>query len=196
MKKLVLLIAISICGLMSQTSQAQISIRANINLQPLWGPVGYDYVDYYFLPECDAYYYVPTHMFFYLDNGRWINRPYLPARYRNFDLYNCRKIVINEPRPYLRNQYYRERYANPRGYTRAMAIRDSRDSRYFVISNHPMHGQYNNGRGHMKEERVIEGRNYQNRGQYMRQMREENRNQNSKGNDNRNREHGPDRDRR
>jgi hypothetical protein len=155
MKKLILVIAICICGLMSQTSYAQVSIRANIALQPIWGPVGYDYVDYYYLPDVDAYYYVPTHMFFYLENGRWVNRPYLSGRYRNFDLYNARKIVINEPRPYLHNQIYRTRYANARGYNRPMSIRDSHDSKYYVISNHPMHSQYNNGRGSVNKKAVV-----------------------------------------
>jgi hypothetical protein len=153
MKKLGLIILICICSLMSQTSYAQVSIRANISLQPIWGPVGYDYVEYYYLPDVEAYYYVPTHMFFYMENGRWVNRPYLSGRYRNFDLYNARKYVINEPRPYLRNQQYRTRYANARGYNRPMSIRDSHDSRYYVISNHPQHSQYNAGRG-----RVIDNR--------------------------------------
>jgi len=164
MKKLVLLIAICLCGLMSQTSYAQVSIRANIALQPIWGPVGYDYVDYYYLPEVEAYYYVPTHMFFYMENGRWVNRPYLSGRYRNFDLYNARKIVVNEPRPYLRNQQYRTRYANARGYNRAMSIRDSHDSRYYVIGNHPMHSQYNNGRGRVIDRREMNNRGPVNRG--------------------------------
>jgi len=164
MKKLVLLIAICICGLMSQTSYAQVSIRANISLQPIWGPVGYDYVEYYYLPEVEAYYNVPTHMFYYMENGRWVNRPYLSGRYRNFDLYNARKIVVNEPRPYLRHQQYRTRYANARGYNRPMSIRDSHDSRYYVIGNHPQHSQYNNGRGRVIDRREMNNRGPVNRG--------------------------------
>jgi len=164
MKKLVLLIAICICGLMSQTATAQVSIRANISLQPLWGPVGYDYVEYYYLPDVDAYYYVPTHMFFYMENGRWVNRPYLSGRYRNFDLYSARKYVVNEPRPYLHNQQYRTRYANARGYNRPMSIRDSHDSRYYVISNHPMHSMYNKGRGPANNRVVVNNRGPVSRG--------------------------------
>ena len=164
MKKLVLLIVICICGLMSQTSFAQISFRANIALQPLWGPVGYDHVEYIYLPEIEAYYYVPTHMYYYMENGRWVNRTYLTGRYRNYDLYNARKIVINEQRPYLRHQQYRTRYANARGYTRAMSIRDSRDSKYYVIGNHPQHSLYNNGRGQINNRRVIDNRGPVNRG--------------------------------
>lgn len=183
MKKLVLLIAICLCGLMSQTSYAQVSIRANIALQPIWGPVGYDYVEYYYLPEVEAYYNVPTHMFYYMENGRWVNRPYLSGRYRNFDLYNARKIVVNEPRPYLRHQQYRTRYANARGYNRAMSIRDSHDSRYYVIGNHPQHSQYNNGRG-----RVIDRREMNNRGPVNRGTMENNRRvQDNRGNMNNNR---------
>ena len=158
MKKLVILIVFCVCGLMSQTSFAQVSFRANIALQPIWGPVGYDHVEYYYLPEIEAYYYVPSHMFYYMENGRWVNRPYLSGRYRNYDLFGARKIVINEPRPYLRHQLYRGRYANARGYSRAMSIRDSHDSRYFVISNHPEHARWNNGRGPVENRGAINHR--------------------------------------
>src|SRR5665647_830099 len=155
MRKLILLIVLCTCGLFSQPTTAQVSFRANISLQPIWGPVGYDHVEYYYLPEIEAYYYVPTHMFYYMENGRWVNRTYLSGRYRNYDLYNARKIVINDQRPYLRHQQYRTRYSNARGYTRAMSIRDSRDSKYYVIGNHPQHSMYNNGRGPVNDRRVI-----------------------------------------
>jgi hypothetical protein len=146
MKKLMLLLVLCTCGLLSQPTSAQISFRANISLQPIWGPIGYDHVEYYYLPEIEAYYYVPTRTFTYMENGRWVSRPYLAGRYRNYDLFGARKIVINEPRPYLRHQQYRTRYISARGYTRPMLIRDSRDSKYYVISNHPEHARYISGR--------------------------------------------------
>ncbi|MDP4292248.1 MAG: hypothetical protein Q8908_14300 [Bacteroidota bacterium] len=138
MKKLILLLMLSTCGVMFETASAQVSFRINIGMQPLWGPVGYDHVEYYYLPDIEAYYYVPTHRFFYMDRGNWVNRAYLPERYRDFDLYHSRRIVINEPRPYLRHNEYRERYTRPdREYDR-QSIRDSRDSRYFR-RNHNWH---------------------------------------------------------
>ena len=144
MKKLILLVVLCAIGLMSQPTFAQVSFRANISLQPLWGPTGYDHVEYYYLPDIEAYYYVPTHQFTYMENGSWVTRPYLSGRYRNYDLYGARKIVINEQRPYLRHSIYRSRYLSARGYSRPMMIRDSHDSRYWVINGHPDHARYNN----------------------------------------------------
>jgi hypothetical protein len=152
MKKLILLVVLCAIGLMSQPTFAQVSFRANISLQPLWGPVGYDHVEYYYLPDIEAYYYVPTHQFTYMENGHWVTRAYLSGRYRNYDLYGARKIVINEPRPYLRHQIYRSRYLSARGYSRPMMIRDSHDSRYWEISGHPDHAKWNN---HGANNRVV-----------------------------------------
>lgn len=69
MKKALLLLLISFGYLSQQNADAQIRINANINIgnQPLWGPVGYDYVDYYYMPDIDVYYHVPQRQFIYLD---------------------------------------------------------------------------------------------------------------------------------
>lgn len=151
MKKLIILFIICASGLMCQTTSAQISFRVNIGSQPMWGPVGYDHVDYYYLPDVEAYYYVPTHKYIYMENGRWINRSYLPGRYRDYNMYNCRKIVINEPRPYMRDNEYRDRYQRSNDRYEQHSIRDSREGRYFENRDHPEHSQWkeykrNNGR--------------------------------------------------
>src|SRR3989339_76663 len=114
MKKLILLVVLCTSGLLSQTTYAQVTFRINIGSQPIWGPVGYDHVEYYYLPDIDAYYYVPRHQFIFFERGRWIIRTSLPVRYRNYDMYNARKIVINEPRPYLRHNEYKSRYGSSR----------------------------------------------------------------------------------
>ena len=41
-------------------AKAQINLHININQQPVWGPTGYDHVDYYYLPDINAYYNVPS----------------------------------------------------------------------------------------------------------------------------------------
>ena len=155
MKKLLLILGIALALTGSQTAQSQIRINANINIgnQPLWGPVGYDYVDYYYMPDIDVYYYVPQRQFIYLDGGRWIFAASLPGRYRGYNLYASPKIVINEPRPYLRADVYRVKYKNWKG-PKQIVIRDSDDDRY---RNHPGkgHGRGNgngngNGRGKNK----------------------------------------------
>jgi hypothetical protein len=151
MKKIIVVFAVIIGCLSCETTFAQVRVKVNIGTQPIWGPVGYDHVDYYYLPDIEAYYYVPRHKYVYMENGNWISRSNLPPRYRNYDMYSSRKIVINEPKPYLRHQQYKTRFAGS-DHENQQSIRDSRESRYFENKNHPEHSKWkeaqrNHGRG-------------------------------------------------
>ena len=55
MKKLIIIIALFTSGLLCETTYAQVRFRVNISSQPIWGPVGYDHVEYYYLPDIDAF---------------------------------------------------------------------------------------------------------------------------------------------
>jgi len=77
-------------------------VGVNVNTQPQWGPAGYDYAEYYYMPDMDVYYSVPQRQFIYLQGRNWLFSASLPAQYRDYDLYSCYKVVLNEPRPYLR----------------------------------------------------------------------------------------------
>jgi hypothetical protein len=113
-------------------------VNVNIGSQPVWGPVGYDHVDYYYLPDIETYYYVPTRQFVYFDNGRWIYSSSLPYRYRNYDLNRGYKVVVNERRPYMNFSLHRAEYSRYRNYGgRQMIIRNSNDPRYYVVKGHP-----------------------------------------------------------
>ncbi|QMW01051.1 hypothetical protein [Spirosoma foliorum] len=127
-----------------QPSHAQVNVSVNIGSQPIWGPTGYDYVNYYYLPDLDIYYNVPQQQWIYFDGGRWITTSVLPPRYSSYDLYRMHKVVINDNQPYLRNAVYRKQYASFKGRYDQQPIRDSRDSKYYVINNHPMHNQVAN----------------------------------------------------
>jgi len=131
----------------AKNSQAQVSIGLNVNIgsQPVWGPVGYDYVDYYYLPDIDVYYYVPRHQYIYLSGGRWIFAASLPFRYRSYNLYSGYKVVINDPRPYLHADVYRVRYAPYRGRHDQVIIRNSNDPKYYVVKGHPKYNGHDNG---------------------------------------------------
>lgn len=146
MKKRVLiaaLVAISAIYGLKADAQVRFNVNVNIGSQPAWGPTGYDYAEYYYMPDIDAYYCVPERRFVYMDAGRWCYAPSLPARY-HYDLNRGYKVVINEPRPWLRGNVYRERYAGYRGaWGRQTIIRDSRNPRYFA--DQPRRG---NDRGH------------------------------------------------
>jgi len=127
-------------------AQVQIGVNVNIGTQPQWGPTGYDHVEYYYMPDIDAYYYVPRRQFIYIDGGRWVFAASLPARCGSYDLYRGYKVVINDPQPYLRHDVYRERYGRYRNcYDRQPALRECRDRRGDDDDDGPGHGH---GRGH------------------------------------------------
>jgi len=138
----VLALTFAVC--LAGTAEAQLSLSLGFNLdrQPVWGPTGYDHVEYYYMPDIEVYYNVPEHMFYYNEHGRWISRSSLPSRYRGYDLYNSYKVVVNERAPYRNHNIYRDKYSSYKGRHDQGAIRDSRDSRYFVNRNHPEHNNW------------------------------------------------------
>jgi hypothetical protein len=142
MKKLILLLVLFSSGLLCTTAFSQVTLRVNIARQPIWGPVGYDHVDYYYLPDIEAYYYVPSHKYIYMDNGRWISRYNLPSRYKNYDVYNSRRVVINESKPYLRHNDFKARYAVSHERSNQQSIRDSHETKYFENKRHPEHSKW------------------------------------------------------
>jgi len=162
MKKIVLITClVAIGSIYGYKADAQVRFNVNVNIgsQPAWGPVGYDYAEYYYMPDIDAYYYVPERQFIYLEGSRWVFAPALPPRF-HYDLYRGYKVVVNDPRPYLHPGIYRDRYAGYRGaWGRQPVIRDSRNPRYFAAQPHGGGGYYGgrgydgggwngNGRGH------------------------------------------------
>jgi hypothetical protein len=140
MKKIFILSAI-LLSVVCYKAEAQVSVHINIGRQPVWGPPGYDYVNYYYLPDYDVYYDVPRGLFVYFDLGRWNFGPSLPPRYGHYDLYHSYKVVINDRDPWLRHNYYRSHYEGYRGRHQPV-IRDSHDERYFA----GREGYGNNGR--------------------------------------------------
>jgi len=118
-------LAIAMAGIM----QAQVSINVNIGARPAWGPVVEAEVRYYYLPEVDAYYDLNSSMFIYLYGGHWIHRHHLPVRYRNYDLYHGRKVVVYDYRgnsPYAHCKYHVKNYRSGRDYNRVEVRRPER----------------------------------------------------------------------
>lgn len=121
--------------LLAGATQAQISIRFNIGSPPSWGPQGYSDVRYYYLPDVQAYYDVPSSMFIYFEGNSWVRRSYLPSRYRNYDLYRGYKVVMNDyhgntPYRYYdqHKKYYNKGYNN--GYQRTNGERPHSGGKY------------------------------------------------------------------
>ena len=165
MKKVILIILLCASGMMCQTTSAQISFKINIGLQPIWGPVGYEHVEYYYLPDIESYYYVPTHMYVYMERGRWITKSYLPIRYRNYDVYKGRKVVINEPRPYMHHNNYKIKYAKSYGHYNQQLIRDSHESKYLEIKDHPEHSKWKGNQNNKREDQYNKREDQNNKGQ-------------------------------
>lgn len=162
MKKLLLVIAFFSGIIITQSTRAQVHLNVNIGSQPVWGPVGYDYVDYYYLPDIETYYYVPRRQFIYLNNGQWVFVSALPARYRSYNFYNGYKVVINEPRAYLKFSTHKVFYAKYKGGNRKQVIiRNSNDPKYFVIKGHPRYKPIVKTKpvGHAKNDAAIRVKN-------------------------------------
>ncbi|PIW98424.1 MAG: hypothetical protein COZ80_10685 [Ignavibacteria bacterium CG_4_8_14_3_um_filter_37_9] len=123
-------------------AQVSLSLNFNIGSQPAWGPVGYDEVQYYYLPDIDSYYYVPQHRFYFYNGRNWIYSSSLPPRYAHYNLYNGYKVVVNEREPWRNHNSYKAKYSSFKGRHDQKMIRDSRDSKYFENRNHPEHNNW------------------------------------------------------
>jgi len=135
------------------TTQAQVSVNVNFGSPPQWGPAGYSEVQYYYLPDVEAYYDVPSSMFIYMDRGIWVHRTYLPTRYRNYDLYNGYKVVMTDYHgntPYTHFREYKHKYAKGyRGHDqRNIGERPSRgNSHEYDHSSRRSYNESNRGNG-------------------------------------------------
>ena len=107
---------IAIAGLVllvANATQAQVSINVNIGNPPAWGPAGYAEMEYYYLPDIEAYYDVRASQFIYFGGGRWVRSRHLPYHYRNYDLNRGYKVVLNDyhgARPYNHFKSHKVKY--------------------------------------------------------------------------------------
>lgn len=159
MKKIALIFAIALGGILYNTADAQIRFHVGIRFgaRPVYvpsrvvvaqpSPVAYtepaDYDgddDFYYLPDADAYYSIPERCYYYNDGGAWVSSAYLPDAYRNFDWRNARRFEVRAPRPYLHNDYYRAKF-NGRDFNEHWNER-SYDHRGYVNSYHEDYGRH------------------------------------------------------
>lgn len=136
------LIALAMLFFASTANHAQVSVNVNLGTPPLWGPVGYSQVQYYYLPDVQAYYDIQTTQFIYYGDGRWIRSGYLPRQYRNYDLYSGYKVVLNDyhgTTPYRNYNTHKVKYY--KGYNKGY------QENYRTASNksNKNHGNHGNG---------------------------------------------------
>lgn len=152
--KTIKLIAAGIILLLSNTTQAQVSVNLNIGVAPSWGPSGYVNVDYYYLPDVQAYYDIRASQFIYFGSGRWVRSRYLPRQYRNYDLYNGYKVVLNGyqgNRPYAHFHNHRKNYNDGHRYARQRTIGYRNDNhRYTSNRRFANNHRESNNRGNYK----------------------------------------------
>jgi hypothetical protein len=130
MKKLIILSAIAISGLMYNTADAQIRLHLGLRFGPrpvVYAPApvvveqapvytesdqAYDNSndDYYYLPDVDAYYDVTAQCYYYNDGSNWISAAYLPGTYRDYDWRNAQRFEVRAPRPYMHDDFYRSKF--------------------------------------------------------------------------------------
>ncbi len=140
------LLTVAILLAVSNLTQAQISVNINIGTPPSWGPAGYSAVEYYYLPDIQAYYDIRASQFIYFGGGKWIRSTYLPRQYRNYDLYGGYKVVLNDyhgSRPYVNFNSHKAKYY--KGYKG----RPQKNIGSYHNENHEKHnnGNENNGNG-------------------------------------------------
>lgn len=163
MKKLITGAALFFSVLTFQQANSQVNVNINIGSQPVWGPTGYDHVDYYYLPDIETYYYVPTRQFIYLSNGNWVFASGLPPAYRTYDLYSGYKVVINQPKAYQYFTTHKIKYKGYKGNRSQVIIRNSNDPKYYVVKGHP---KYSKGtKAAPKKVKVSKGQGAVNKGQ-------------------------------
>lgn len=107
------LILIGIVLLLSSSVKSQVSVNVNIGSPPLWGPIGYTDVRYYYLPDVEAYYDIHTSMFIYYGGGIWLHKPQLPRIYSSYDLYGGYKVVMTDYRgdsPHIHFKDHKSKY--------------------------------------------------------------------------------------
>lgn len=111
MKKVLLAVMVVGASFLSTKTEAQLRVNVNLNIgRPSWGLPGSQVGDYYYLPEIDTYYDLRQRQFVYMDRGRWVNANSLPYWLNGYDLNRGYKVMVNEPRPFMRADFYRNRY--------------------------------------------------------------------------------------
>jgi len=135
-------------------NHAQVSVNVNIASPPEWGPVGYSQVSYYYIPDVESYYDIRAQQFIFLNNGVWIRSHNLPNRYRNYNLYDGYKVVLNDnygSRPY--NHYHEHKVKYHKGYHKGNQknYRTASSNNKHDNGNKNNHGNDNGNKDHKKD---------------------------------------------
>lgn len=137
MKKVLMSMLFAAAIFSATSSKAQVKVNVNLGTQPQWGPAGYDYAEYYYMPDIETYYYVPRKEFVYLSGDKWVFSPNLPPMYSNYDLYGGHKVVFKTPHAYKNFKTHKVSYAKYKNHKGQVTIKHKGNN-----GNH--YGQYKN----------------------------------------------------
>lgn len=112
MKKIFTCLSLFFLIAIFKPAAAQFQPSDNVSDQPKWGLSGQQFVEYYYLPDIDTYYYVPGHQFIYQSGGYWTFSSKLPSAKKKYDLRSANKIVINQPGAYRYNAQHKLKYSS------------------------------------------------------------------------------------
>ena len=82
---------------------------------PVWAPSAPAKVQYYYLPDIETYYDVPSRQYIYSRNGVWTRTTSLPDRYRTYNLRNGRTVYLTDYRgktPYVFYKQHKVKYVS------------------------------------------------------------------------------------
>ncbi len=111
MKRILLSMLFAAAIFSASTSEAQSNVKINLDAQPQWGPAGYNYAEYYYMPDIETYYNVPRREFVYYKDNKWAFSPNLPPTYSTYDLYSGHKVVLKTPNAYKNYNTHKVQYA-------------------------------------------------------------------------------------
>lgn len=137
---------------------AQVNVNINIGNQPAWGPVGYDYAQYYYIPEYNIYYDVMTNRYIYMNNRRWIHNAMLPPHLRHINLFNTYKVVLNQHNPYRYNNRHMRDYGRYKNNRNQMVLRDNRRYQQHRPHKQPRYDQRRDHRHNQRPDRIAQNR--------------------------------------
>ena len=70
--KIIKVVLIGLLSIVAANAEAQVSVNINVGTPPVWAPAERVETQYYYLPEIDTYYDVPSERFIYVSQGNWI----------------------------------------------------------------------------------------------------------------------------
>jgi hypothetical protein len=145
MKKVHFLI-LTVVMLFVAKSNAQLSVNISLGNQPHQHNDYYydDNVDYYFLPEIQAYFDNRTGVYVYFNAGSWVRSRYLPDYCRNYDINRGERIPIsykgNSPHDYFYS--HKKRYCyneSRRDYDNERDNNDRRENQRYACEGRKHH---------------------------------------------------------